>query len=107
MLLTMFTPEQKKTIAETLAAKGLKPCPICGLSHTWILGEALVMFPLMIKPSKGNVAWVPNGQSYPSVPVLCSNCGNTVFHNIFTLGLGQLLELTATLEPQPQVVPNG
>ena len=89
----MFTEEQKKRIAEALGAKHLNPCPSCGRIGTWNVGDGIVAFPFQVKSLLGLTSTV---QSYPCVPILCSFCGNTMFHNAFTLGVAELLGLTPT-----------
>src|SRR6267142_2262411 len=104
----MFTPEQKQTIASVFAGKNLNPCPSCGHTNTWQVGEGLVLFPFSVSNNQG--IYVPGNNSYPCVPIVCSFCGNTMFHNALTLGLGELLGLlpprVITPAPMP-VLPAG
>ncbi len=95
----MFTPEQKAGIAQALTAKQLNPCQACGKVGTWTIGDALVLFPFYYW---SGISFGATGQSYPCVPVLCSNCGNTMFHNAFTLGVAGLLGLTCAPIPEAQ-----
>src|SRR5712664_417022 len=101
----VFTPEQKQKIAAAFVAKNLNPCPSCGKLGTWTVGDGLVIFPFVTSVGQ---RFVQGGQSYPCVPLLCSYCGNTMFHNAFTLGVGVLLGLIptpATMPPIPEPEP--
>lgn len=98
----MFNSEQKERIAAVFAEKQLNPCPSCGKTHTWNIGEGLVMFPFVTSNPAG---FVQSGTSYPCIPIVCSNCGNTMFHNAFTLGLAEFLGLV--VRPVSQVAVPG
>jgi hypothetical protein len=100
----MLTQEQKQRISEALAAKHLSPCQACRVVGTWAVGDALVLFPLHYW---SGISFGTTGQSYPCVPVLCSNCGNMMFHNAFTLGVAGLLGLTCAPTLQTQAGRNG
>ncbi len=34
---------------------------------------------------------MPSWKGYPCVPLMCSNCGNTVFYNVVVLGIADLV----------------
>jgi hypothetical protein len=86
----MFTEEQKQKIGEALTAKRLNPCPSCGKLGTFLIGDALVMFPLQENPLTMSLG----GRSYPCIPLTCSYCGFSMFYNAFTLELAEVLGLT-------------
>jgi len=98
----MFTVEQQQKIVEALNAKNINPCPSCGKEKTWSVGPALVLFVLQPNPSQGVTM---TGQSLPCIPLICSNCGNTMFHNAVTLGLGEVLGLRTA--PVKEAASNG
>lgn len=86
----MFTPDQRTKIAAALNSKNIKPCPSCGRVGTFVVGDALVVFPLQPNVSHGISV---GGPSYPGIPVTCNYCGFMAFYNVFTLGLADDLGL--------------
>ncbi len=98
----MFTADQQQKIAEALNAKNINPCPSCGKEKTWSVGPALVLLVLQPNPPLGVSI---TGQSLPCIPLICTNCGNTMLHNAMTLGLGEVLGLRPT--PAKEEASNG
>jgi hypothetical protein len=84
-----FTAEQRRQIAENIARKAptIGACFLCG-TRQWQLGDGIVN--LMLSDQAGDEL-VSSGRVLPSIPLLCTNCGNTVLLNVFTIGLGDLL----------------
>lgn len=56
-------------------------CAICA-KREWILGDHLVAAPIF---HEGNM--VLGGQSYPTVMLICKNCGHTLYLNAVMIGL--------------------
>lgn len=86
-----FTPEQKREIIRVFTSKTLAnaPCLMCG-TNNWILNDGLVFFHLQT-PQELQLG--VRGPALPNLAISCSTCGNTMFFNVFTLGLGNLLGL--------------
>jgi hypothetical protein len=84
-----FTAEQRHQIAEhiTRKAPNIGACFLCG-TRDWQLGDGIVN--LMLSDQAGGEL-VGGGRVLPSVPLVCTNCGNTVLLNVFTISLGDLL----------------
>jgi len=90
-----FTQEQKQMIADAIARKkgAGKPqitCPVCHTS-SWSIGDNFVRLVLQTNPSQIILA----GPSYPLIPLLCSNCGNTQLLNVFILGIAEAFGVQA------------
>ena len=80
----LLTKEQKEYVAKWITDKGgspVRPCPVCN-ARQWVVGSHIVA-PLRIEG--GGVAI--GGTLYPSVPLICGNCGNTHFMNIVVMRL--------------------
>jgi hypothetical protein len=84
-----FTAEQRQQIADNVARKAptIGACFLCG-TRDWQLGDGIVN--LRLSDQAGGEL-VSGGRVLPSIPLLCTNCGNTVLLNVFTTGLGDLL----------------
>ncbi|HEV3040253.1 MAG TPA: hypothetical protein VHA33_20990 [Candidatus Angelobacter sp.] len=84
-----FTPEQNERIVQKLVEKigTNKACPMCGRSG-WLVNDGLVLLTLQ---SPAQAAITIGGKALPSLTITCTTCGNTVFLNVFTLGLGDVL----------------
>ena len=86
-----FTSEQQEKIAAAIMAK-LKvtgkalACPVCGHQY-WSLVKDPVLIPLQPKLD----LYAIGGQSLPAIATICMNCGNTQLHNVFILGVAELL----------------
>jgi hypothetical protein len=58
-----------------------KGCEVCGQNHWGVSTD--VVTPIVLK----NNSFQLGGTSYPSVVVICNNCGNTKFINAVLAGL--------------------
>jgi hypothetical protein len=90
-----FTPEQTAAIIKAFNEKTQNQarCPGCGRDQ-FVLGGGVVYLPLF--PSHG----MPQGLErlgavthLPSIPIVCTTCGNTQIYNVFTLGVGEVIGL--------------
>ncbi|HEY7466914.1 MAG TPA: hypothetical protein VIB47_09510 [Dehalococcoidia bacterium] len=52
----------------------------------WTIADGFVQFQLLY-PGQ---AFQPQANQMPTLALTCNNCGNTIFLNLFTLGLGDL-----------------
>ena len=96
-----FNADQNKTIADALTTKGVVArCPSCGHPNFYVVQD-LVFMQLQPTPNAGLLI---GGQSLPSIAVLCMNCGDTRFFNVFVLGLGHLFGL---MSAEIKAVTNG
>jgi hypothetical protein len=100
----MLTPEQRTAIGNAIAKKGgIHACSVCGLINTFGVGIGMIMFPLQKSTENG---YAISRQSYPCIPLICSNCGNTIFINAVVLGVAEALSLkpaaTPTMPPIPE-----
>ena len=95
-----LTKEQKETINDWLVEKWGPDgeCYVCKTS-AWAIGKHLVTPTLFSE--KG--FWA-GGTAYPSVMIVCTNCGHTVHFNAITIGL---LESNLEREASSQEVENG
>ncbi len=95
-----LTPDQQVRITNMLRMKLTEPCPLC-LTKNWQFGENLVMLQTLPSPPRhrptvlttlatGGPLSPRPGPSYPTLPVMCQNCGNTVLLNVYKLGLADL-----------------
>ena len=66
--------------------QGLPACPICNVMN-WMVADGIATTILGYGPTP----FVPPGSNLPSLVLICQNCGNTVFLNLFMLGLGELV----------------
>jgi hypothetical protein len=92
-----FTPEQRQVIANAIMEKRAEnapamKCPVCYTSN-WSIGDGVVRMVLQYNVGIVTLA----GPSYPLIPLLCSNCGNTLLLNAFTLGVAELLGIHANV----------
>jgi hypothetical protein len=85
-----FTPEQMQQLIEILTPKLVEPCASCGHNNFSIQGD-IVMFPLQPRPGMVSLG----GPSLPCLPVICTICGNTLFYNVFVLGVAQILGISS------------
>jgi hypothetical protein len=90
-----FTRDQKQKIGDAILAKRAQDappitCPVCQTSH-WNIGDGFVRLVLQNEPTKIMLS----GPSYPLVPLLCVNCGNTQLLNAFTLGVADMFGIEA------------
>jgi hypothetical protein len=73
--------------------KGSKPCSVCG-QDDWMVQAKFAAITL----TKDANRLVLGGESMPTVPLICTNCGNTHFLNLLVLGF-KLEELRVDDEP--------
>ena len=89
-----FTEDQNARIiaaVEKVAGRNLA-CWICR-NETWQLVDGVINQPLHdINDPFSSLR--PSGPALPSIAVICTRCGNTVYLNLFTLGLGDLVSGT-------------
>jgi len=86
-----FTQQQMLAITQALTAKVPNACPMCGKRLLTITPE-VVMFTMQPEPMKGiSLA----GKSLPCIVVACRTCGHMMFHNVFLLGVAEILGLKA------------
>ena len=82
-----LTEEQNKAILEKVQEK-IKDysCPLCKSKDATIQAYIINM------QTSNNFSVRIGGDIMPVVPIICSNCGNTSFVSILTLGLGYLFD---------------
>jgi len=108
-----LTEDQQLRLANALRAKLTEACPLCR-THQWTFDQSLVMLQALPAPSPsllgstyltrtlataGPLAPRP-GPSYPTLPVMCGNCGNTVLLNVYKLGIADLWKGQIPASPQ-------
>jgi len=71
----------KKKFEETILSKWTNGCPMCG-GKDWTYDNDMITTPLQLDKNMGIVL---GGKIHPLVPVVCLNCGNTVFVNAKTI----------------------
>ena len=80
------------TLLTVLSAYARAPqpgaCTVCRTGQ-WTLSDGFVFFPT--QDSAGS--YVIGGPVLPSVALICSHCGNTIFINLLVLGLGHLVNV--------------
>jgi hypothetical protein len=92
-----LTNEQTNRVAEILRVKLTEACPLC-LTKRWTFDGNLVMLQTLprrtfLRPRPTLLTGRLNPQSpptYPTLPVMCDNCGNTVLLNVYKLGIADL-----------------
>jgi len=110
-----LTPDQQVRVTNILRMKLTEPCPLC-LTKNWQFGENLVMLETLPSPpprhrsttllstwatSSGGPLYRPRpSPSYPTLPVMCQNCGNTVLLNVYKLGIADLWQGQIPATPQ-------
>lgn len=80
-----LTEQQKKKFEEHINKKMtlIGKCPVCS-SRSWTVLDHMVHIPIHYG---GNI--MVGGPSYPSVGLICSNCGNTQLINAVFAGVVQ------------------
>jgi hypothetical protein len=63
---------------------GMHPCPVCGHA-AWTVGNQYVVISLSPQPTEIHMG----GPVYPTIAIICSNCGNTHLINMLILGFSQ------------------
>jgi hypothetical protein len=82
-----LTPDQQDRIIRTVRERvgsDLR-CPLCG-NTTWTATEG---FAVIYGQERLDRSPTPD-QGLPSIPLVCTRCGNTHFLNIFVLGVQDL-----------------
>lgn len=84
-----LTTHQQERVLQTIRDRigGDIRCPLCGRSN-WIFTEGVAV--ISAHETLNDLA-VPD-RGLPALPLVCRQCGNTHFLNIFALGLGDLFE---------------
>lgn len=84
-----FTKEEADQIKAAIIEKAptLGVCPICGNKNWRVTNEFIA---LTVQEDLQSIKLA--GVSLPLIPITCSNCGNTHFLNLITLGLRDLVE---------------
>ena len=85
----VLTEEEQTRILARIKERAphLETCPVCG-NHTWQVQDNYVLIPV---PQEAG-GTTPGGSGLPCIPILCSNCGNTLLLNLIILGLRHLVE---------------
>ena len=92
-----LTKDERDRIVARLREKGApKACALCGQS-SWRMGEYLVTPAPLGRTEKGVKAYSPD-PVYPSVVLLCQNCGNSNLVNLKMLNLRDVLSLPEQAE---------
>ena len=79
-----LSEEEKKKVEKWLSAKWRghpAKCQLCG-NQSWRLGE-MVIAGIAYTPGR----FVMGGPTYPLLPLICSNCSQTVFLNAILCGV--------------------
>lgn len=111
-----LTPHQSQRISAAVGQKVRLPCPLCGVMK-WTWGQDLIVlqttrYLTAAEPVTGLGSLAPGqpqqqrlsvlaslaGHFYPDPPppaypllsLQCGNCGNTMFLNVYTLGLADI-----------------
>jgi hypothetical protein len=84
-----LTADQQDRILQTIKDRigGEIKCPLCGRS-TWMFTDGVAMISAQATLDS---AAIPD-QGLPALPLVCRQCGNTHFLNVFALGLSDLFE---------------
>ena len=82
-----LTLDQQERIIQTIKDRigGEIRCPLCGAS-TWTFTEGVAMIQAQERLGVPGIS----DQGLPALPLVCRQCGNTHFLNIFVLGLSDL-----------------
>jgi len=75
-----------KALAERASKGGV--CPICG-TNGWQAGDFVVNLQEQARTTGSLV--VAGGRFYPTIPIICNTCGNTVLLNVHILGIAEAL----------------
>lgn len=109
-----LTAEQMGRITTVLRMRMRGPCPVCEIQN-WVFGENLVILQSLASPgppaprrralltASDFATEVLSGQpgpAYPTLPVMCGNCGNTVLMNVYKLNIADLW--AGQIPPTPQ-----
>lgn len=110
-----FSQEQYQVIANALQKKANRFCPACGVRAWVIQTEGLVSLQIQnyqVLPPSSPLPWMratssipgavapvtpiigPGGPVLPCIVTVCKNCGLTQLHNVFMLGVAELLGIS-------------
>lgn len=78
-------------------APTVRSCPLCGTMNGYTLVPTLVKL-MLSEPHTPQI--VVGNQAMPFAVLICNQCGNTLFVNLFTIGLGDISGLTQDA-PEP------
>lgn len=86
-------PSKKEVFAKLVGllnekTGGQQPCAVCG-KQAWRLQESFIHMPVAPHPNAVRLG----GEGFPMWPIVCGNCGNTLFLNLLVLGVKDLDEL--------------
>lgn len=109
-----LSPLQSQRISEAVGQKVKNPCPLCG-QRDWGWGPDLVVLQAQRYSTAPDLTvglaaiWRAGGQpspldrlkemgilppdpppAYPTLPVMCNTCGNTVLLNVYMLGIADI-----------------
>lgn len=86
-----LTAEQQDRVLQTIKERigGDIKCPLCGRT-AWIFTEGVTVISAQ---ATFDSAAIPD-QGLPALPLVCRQCGNTHFLNVFALGLADLFKTT-------------
>lgn len=84
-----LTKDQQDRVLKTIKQRvgGDIKCPLCG-QIAWMFAEGVAVISAQDTLSQFSVP----DRGLPALPLVCRQCGNTHFLNIFALGLGDLFE---------------
>jgi hypothetical protein len=84
-----LTADQQERVLKTIKDRvgGDVKCPLCG-QVAWMFTDGVAV--IAAQEKLGQFA-VPD-RGLPALPMVCRQCGNTHFLNIFALGLSDLFE---------------
>jgi len=85
-----FSKEQRDQIIDAIETRldGPPECPLCGGTQWTFVGGGLAFIDLIDDAEQRYMG----GPALPNVALICTDCGHTLFFNIYFLGLGHLVE---------------
>lgn len=99
MVTGLLTQAERQSIATRLDEKGApQTCECCG-KRQWALGDHIVS-PQSLARHPTHLRQAPADPFFPSVLLLCQNCGNSKLLNLLILGFGD--ELLPKGESRPE-----
>jgi hypothetical protein len=94
----VYTDEQNARIRRALDEKLTGVCPLCA-QRAWVIGHGLTMIQAVGPPTEHALDTVT--YSYPSLPVMCLACGNTILMNVYVLGISDIWRLESPSPTTP------
>jgi len=84
-----LTEAQQERVLRTIKERvgGDVKCPLCG-HIAWIFTDGVAV----IQSQETLASSAVPDKGLPALPMVCRQCGNTHFLNVFALGLGDLFE---------------